>query len=344
VGLKTAAPTVALFLGLAVDVSSLTRYTKYLPIYKFIDTAYVSLHLVSDSILIPLLLLVASFHLSFTVSHYSHAALFSSSSFQQFAHDGPWHLVANLALQLIFGLTIRLPSHYLMLVYEGGVCVGAITAATWLCNPWELARGLVGCSGGVYAILGLHAADLLLCPKQEQKQPQGSSSSQSHSGRKPPGQETYRSSRLLGLAAVVVADVVGTLLQDEGVEVSLESESGQSSWATHLGGGLFGLLIGLSGLLPYTGSTYTNLCNIVRNTPTADNVNSGTPSSCSSWVNRLGWRRHLLVRSSRPAVYFDTRLAQRCFKHLSAVLLAAPLLPRPGPKRLRPLSLRSKWH
>ena len=36
--------------------------------------------------------------------------------------------------------------------------------------------------------------------------------------------------------------------------MSLESESGQSSWATHAGGGLFGLLVGLSGLLPYTGS------------------------------------------------------------------------------------------
>lgn len=180
-----------------------------------------------------------------------------------------------------------------MLVYEGGVCVGAITAATWLCNPWELALGLVGCSGGVYALLGLHAADLLLCPREDSHD-----SSQAHSGRTPPKQETYRSSRLFAMTVVVVADVAGTLLQDEGVEVSLESESGQSSWATHVGGGLFGLLVGLSGLQPYTGSSCRKpSCNLSDATNTSSSAQSPREEEDLQCSHRLRcpWRRCSLV-------------------------------------------------
>jgi membrane associated rhomboid family serine protease len=160
----------------------------------------------------------------------------------QFAHAGPWHLAANLTLQLVFGLALNLPSQHLMLVYQGGVCCGALTAASWLCDPKLLALGLVGSSGGVYAILGLHLADLVLCPHKR-----------SSGGRGRAGEVRYRGSRLVALAAVAVVDVAATALQGVGTasfELDQWSNGGQASWATHVGGGLVGLLAGLSGLLP----------------------------------------------------------------------------------------------
>ena len=74
----------------------------------------------------------------------------------QFAHIGYYHLAANVFVQLVFGTPVELVhGHFLVfLVYELGVAAGSLT-----CSFADIHKGVVGASGGVYCLIGLHSSD-----------------------------------------------------------------------------------------------------------------------------------------------------------------------------------------
>lgn len=77
----------------------------------------------------------------------------------QLVHVGWYHLGVNCAMQLFFGASVEMVhGHIVMLmVYMFGVGMGALT-----CAFADVHRAVVGASGGVYTLIGLHAADVLL--------------------------------------------------------------------------------------------------------------------------------------------------------------------------------------
>ena len=77
----------------------------------------------------------------------------------QLVHVGWYHLGVNCAMQLFFGASVEMVHGHLTLlcVYMFGVAMGALT-----CAFADVHRAVVGASGGVYTLIGLHAADVLL--------------------------------------------------------------------------------------------------------------------------------------------------------------------------------------
>jgi len=77
----------------------------------------------------------------------------------QVVHSGYYHLACNCIMQLVFGVSVEMVhGHFhLLLVYQFGVALGALT-----CAFTDIHRAVVGASGGVYTLIGLHAADVLL--------------------------------------------------------------------------------------------------------------------------------------------------------------------------------------
>mmetsp|Transcript_13041 Transcript_13041/g.39418 ORF Transcript_13041/g.39418 Transcript_13041/m.39418 type:complete len:1132 (+) Transcript_13041:91-3486(+) len=77
----------------------------------------------------------------------------------QFAHIGYYHLAANVFVQIVFGLPVELVhGHWLLFfVYQLGVGAGSLT-----CSFSDIHKGVVGASGGVYTLIGLHSSDCLV--------------------------------------------------------------------------------------------------------------------------------------------------------------------------------------
>ncbi|KAJ8608585.1 hypothetical protein CTAYLR_005975 [Chrysophaeum taylorii] len=74
----------------------------------------------------------------------------------QFAHIGYTHIVSNIFVQLVFGIPVEIVHGHLIsfLVYQLGVALGSLT-----CAFSDIHKTVVGASGGVYTLIGLHTAD-----------------------------------------------------------------------------------------------------------------------------------------------------------------------------------------
>jgi membrane associated rhomboid family serine protease len=83
-------------------------------------------------------------------------SIFSIATYA-FAHAGPWHLIGNMWILLVFGnrLNSRIGNGYYLLTYAIAVLV--VGFAGWLLVP----GGLVGASGAIFAVI---AMSLLLMP------------------------------------------------------------------------------------------------------------------------------------------------------------------------------------
>lgn len=128
----------------------------------------------------------------------------------QFTHIGAAHVLMNAFLNLMLGVPLEgLHGHFRMaLMFNAGVLGGA------LCN--FLGDGhtpVVGCSGGVYALIGIQIADLIMNWRQKK----------------------FRLPTLLFLVILIGADLLST--------VTSISE-GTSHWA-HAGGAISGFLMGI---------------------------------------------------------------------------------------------------
>jgi rhomboid-related protein 1/2/3 len=78
----------------------------------------------------------------------------------QLVHAGAGHIGSNMVMQNLFGLPINMVHGNLrfFIIYQVGVLAGAMTFV--LIGGGQ--NALVGCSGGVYTILGVHFAELLM--------------------------------------------------------------------------------------------------------------------------------------------------------------------------------------
>jgi rhomboid-related protein 1/2/3 len=78
----------------------------------------------------------------------------------QFVHNGLVHLGCNMFMQILFGLPLNMVHGSLRfgLIYELGVIFGAITFVTFDGGF----NSVVGCSGGVYCIFGMHLAEIFI--------------------------------------------------------------------------------------------------------------------------------------------------------------------------------------
>lgn len=76
-----------------------------------------------------------------------------------FIHNGYIHLINNLIMQLIFGLPLELYHEWkaIMPVYIAGVIGGSLAHSVTDFNA-----GLAGASGGCYAIIGAHLANVII--------------------------------------------------------------------------------------------------------------------------------------------------------------------------------------
>jgi rhomboid-related protein 1/2/3 len=77
----------------------------------------------------------------------------------QLVHNGYVHLIGNVLMQLIFGLPLEMKHGPVVvaLIYEMGVLVGALSCT--LADPFSI---VVGASGGVYCIFGVHLANIIV--------------------------------------------------------------------------------------------------------------------------------------------------------------------------------------
>jgi rhomboid-related protein 1/2/3 len=128
----------------------------------------------------------------------------------QFTHVGLRHAGMNAALTLLLGISLEGFHGHLatMACYNVGVASGALSHAVSNCHT-----RLVGMSGGVYALMGMHVGELVLNWRQMR----------------------YRLVKLLVLGALTAADLANSLLL----------HGGSVSHATHLGGFLAGLSIAI---------------------------------------------------------------------------------------------------
>lgn len=78
----------------------------------------------------------------------------------QLVHAGSAHIANNMVLQLVFGLPLNMVHGNLrfFLMYQVGVLGGALAFVLFGGGQ----GALVGCSGGVYCIFGIHVAELLM--------------------------------------------------------------------------------------------------------------------------------------------------------------------------------------
>ncbi|KAH8076928.1 serine-type endopeptidase [Aureococcus anophagefferens] len=78
--------------------------------------------------------------------------------FKTLVHSGLEHIGFNIILQLIFGIPIELiHGAIIFFIYEMGVVCGALACV--MSDPYI---AVVGCSGGVYCLFGIHVAHMIL--------------------------------------------------------------------------------------------------------------------------------------------------------------------------------------
>lgn len=77
----------------------------------------------------------------------------------QFSHIGYSHLGSNAIVAMVFGVPVELVHGHLIVfvIYQLGIALGALT-----CAFSDIHKSVVGSSGGVYCLVGLHTADCLV--------------------------------------------------------------------------------------------------------------------------------------------------------------------------------------
>ncbi|GFT41716.1 rhomboid-related protein 3 [Nephila pilipes] len=132
-----------------------------------------------------------------------------------FIHAGGVHIFFNLLIQLLLGVPLEMVHKWwrVMLVYVGGVVAGSLGSS--LSDPITF---LAGASGGVYALISAHLANVILNFKEM----------------------TFGWVRLLSLLIFAGTDV-GVALYSRYVE----DEKSRTSYAAHFAGALAGLMIGM---------------------------------------------------------------------------------------------------
>lgn len=146
----------------------------------------------------------------------------------QFAHIGYSHLASNLFVQLVFGIPVELVHGHTIVfaIYQLGVALGALT-----CAFSDIHKSVVGASGGVYTLVGLHTADCLVNWKA-----------------------IRQDSRML-LRALLCLVVPGL---DIIIYALLYYRDDTTSYAAHIGGYIAGLLLGASFLRPLQDNAFSS--------------------------------------------------------------------------------------
>ncbi|KAB0791261.1 hypothetical protein PPYR_03061 [Photinus pyralis] len=131
-------------------------------------------------------------------------------------HNGEFHLVVNLVVQLFLGITLEVVHRWwrVLLIYFAGVLAGSLVAS--ICNP-EVT--LVGASGGVYAILTAHIASIIMNWKEME----------------------YPFVQLLIFVIITVCDIGSAIY-----ERHISPPSSSVSYTAHIAGAVAGLLMGIN--------------------------------------------------------------------------------------------------
>ncbi|XP_043280594.1 protein rhomboid-like isoform X1 [Venturia canescens] len=137
-------------------------------------------------------------------------------AFYMFLHAGWLHLLFNLGVQLVVGLPLEMVHGSLRIgaVYMAGVLAGSLGTSVFDTDVY-----LVGASGGVYALLAAHLANVLLNYNNME----------------------FGIVRLVGIFTIASADV-GFAIYDR---YAAEQMGPPVSYVAHLTGALAGLTIGL---------------------------------------------------------------------------------------------------
>jgi len=128
----------------------------------------------------------------------------------QWTHVGAQHVLMNVFLNVMLGIPLEgVHGHWrLALMFNAGVIGGAFA------NFWMDGHvAVVGCSGGCYALIGIHVADLIMNWHQKK----------------------FRLPTLILLSVLIGADILS----------NLASHNDGVSHAAHIGGVFTGLLIGI---------------------------------------------------------------------------------------------------
>lgn len=139
--------------------------------------------------------------------------------FYMMIHAGWIHLCFNLFVQLLVGLPLEMVhgSTRIGIVYMSGVLAGSLGTSIFDSNVC-----LVGASGGVYALLAAHLANILLNYNNMR----------------------YSILRLLGIMAIASCDVGYAIYSRYAHESSSDNDS-PVSYVAHLTGAISGLTLGL---------------------------------------------------------------------------------------------------
>ncbi|XP_017484149.1 PREDICTED: protein rhomboid-like [Rhagoletis zephyria] len=134
-------------------------------------------------------------------------------------HAGWLHLLFNLLVQLLVGLPLEMVhgSTRIGVVYMSGVLAGSLATSVFDSEVY-----LVGASGGVYALLAAHLANVLLNYNQIE----------------------LGFVRLVGVFVVVSVDV-GIAIYNRYAASAMAHDGGSVSYVAHLAGAAAGLTIGL---------------------------------------------------------------------------------------------------
>lgn len=133
----------------------------------------------------------------------------------QFVHQGIFHLLPNVIFQLVIGIPLELVHKMwrIAIIYLLAVCLGAM-----LQYALDPSVYLVGCSAGVYALLGAHLSNLIV---NWDEMP-------------------FRFVRLLVISVFVFADTVLAVYRRFQVD-----ECDRISYTAHIAGSVTGLLMGI---------------------------------------------------------------------------------------------------
>jgi len=129
----------------------------------------------------------------------------------QFTHVGVSHIGLNTVLNLFLGLPLEAMhgSARMLIMYNVGVLGGALCYFVG-----DAHRTVVGCSGGCYALIGIHVADLIMNWSQKK----------------------FRLPTIILLATLIGSDMLF---------YNLGQDEGNTSHVAHVGGAIAGLCIGV---------------------------------------------------------------------------------------------------
>ncbi|KAK5638629.1 hypothetical protein RI129_012924 [Pyrocoelia pectoralis] len=133
-----------------------------------------------------------------------------------FVHNGEFHLIVNLVVQLFLGITLEVVHRWwrVLIIYLAGVVAGSLVAS--ICNPEVI---LVGASGGVYAILTAHIASIIMNWKEME----------------------YPFVQLLIYLIITICDIGSAIY-----ERHISPTSSGVSYTAHIAGAVAGLLMGIN--------------------------------------------------------------------------------------------------